>query len=75
LKHKLVAPPCHGEIGHLPKAIDEPYELGLDVAVRVNELLEIPTVVASTDLLGIFPASVGRLIEKRLRLRVLSIPL
>jgi DNA-binding transcriptional LysR family regulator len=43
--------------------------------VRVSELLEIPTVVASTDLLGLMPSSMGPLIEKPLGLRVLSIPL
>ena len=45
------------------------------VWARVSELLEIPTVVASTDLLGIFPASMGLLMEKRLQLQVLEIPL
>ena len=44
-------------------------------AVRVSELLEIPTVVASTDLLGIFLSSMGPLMEKRLGLQVLPIPL
>jgi DNA-binding transcriptional LysR family regulator len=43
--------------------------------VRVSELLEIPTVVASTDLLGIFLSSMGPLMAKRLGLRVLPIPL
>ena len=41
----------------------------------MSELLEIPTVVASTDLLGIFPSSMGPLMEKRLGLQVLPIPL
>ena len=43
--------------------------------MRVSELLEMPTVVASTDLLGIFLSSMGPLLEKRLGLRVLPIPL
>ncbi len=43
--------------------------------MRVSELLEIPTVVASTDLLGMFLSSMGPLMEKRLGLRVLPIPL
>ena len=64
-----------GEIEHLPQAIAELYRQELRVAVRVSELLEIPTVVASTDLLGIFPASMGLLMEKRLQLQVLEIPL
>jgi len=45
------------------------------VALRVSELLEIPAVVASTDLLGLMPASLGSLMEKRMGLRVLAIPL
>jgi len=44
-------------------------------AVHVSELLEIPTVVASTDLLGIFPASMGPLMTKRLGLQILPVPL
>ena len=42
--------------------------------VRVSELLEIPTVVAGTDLLGIFPSSMAPLLQK-LGLRILAIPL
>ena len=64
-----------GQTEHTPQAIRELYKLGLRVAVHVSELLEIPTVVASTDLLGIFPSSMGPLMEKRLGLRVLPIPL
>ena len=64
-----------GQIDHTPQAIRELYKLELRVAVHVSELLEIPTVVASTDLLGIFPSSMGPLMEKRLGLRVLPIPL
>jgi LysR family transcriptional activator for leuABCD operon len=64
-----------GQIEHTPQAIRELYKLELRVAVHVSELLEIPTVVASTDLLGIFPSSMGPLMEKRLGLRVLPIPL
>jgi len=43
--------------------------------VRVSELLEIPTVVGSTDLLGLMLSSMGPLMEKRFGLRVLAIPL
>ena len=41
----------------------------------MSELLEIPTVVASTDLLGVFALSMGPLMEKRLGLQILPIPL
>jgi DNA-binding transcriptional LysR family regulator len=44
-------------------------------SVRVSELLEIPTVIASTDLLGLMLSSMGLLLEGRLGLRVLAIPL
>ena len=40
-----------------------------------SELLEIPTVVASTDLLGLMPLSMASLMEKQMGLRVLAIPL
>jgi DNA-binding transcriptional LysR family regulator len=40
----------------------------------VSELLEIPTVVAGTDLLGIFPSSMAPLLQK-LGLQILAIPL
>jgi DNA-binding transcriptional LysR family regulator len=58
-KAEFVSPHHRREIGHLPHALREFYKLGMHDAVRVNELLEIPIVVASTDLLGIFPASMG----------------
>jgi LysR family transcriptional regulator, transcriptional activator for leuABCD operon len=63
------------EIEHAPEAIKAFSKLGLHEAVHVSELLEIPTVVANTDLLGIFASSMGPLIEKRLGLRIVTIPL
>jgi DNA-binding transcriptional LysR family regulator len=63
------------EIGHAPQALEEVSRLISHEAVRVSELLEIPTVVASTDLLGIFLSSMGPLMKKRLGLQVLPIPL
>jgi DNA-binding transcriptional LysR family regulator len=74
-KAEFVAPHRRREIEHLPSALREFYKLGLTEAVRVSELLEITTVVASTNLLGIFPSSMGRLMEKGPRLRVLALPL
>ena len=41
----------------------------------MSELLEIPTLVASTDLVGIFAASMGPVMEQRLGLQVLPLPL
>jgi DNA-binding transcriptional LysR family regulator len=63
------------EIGHAPQALEYVSKLITHDAVCVSELLEIPTVVASTDLLGIFLSSMGPLMEKRLGLQVLPIPL
>ena len=74
-RREIVTLHRRGQTEHTPQAIRELYKLGLCVAVHVSELLEIPTVVASTDLLGIFPSSMGPLMEKRLGLRVLPIPL
>jgi LysR family transcriptional regulator, transcriptional activator for leuABCD operon len=63
------------EIEHTPAAIREFLKLGMREPVHVSELLEIPTVVASTDLVGVFAASMGSLMEKRLGLQVVPIPL
>jgi DNA-binding transcriptional LysR family regulator len=63
------------KIDYEPEAIGELRKLGVRVAVRVSELLEIPTLVASTDLVGVFAASMGPLMEQRLGLQVLPLPL
>ena len=60
---------------HMPQALREIDKLSLRDLVRVSELLEIPTVVASTDLLGIFPSSMRSILEERFGLQVLPIPL
>jgi DNA-binding transcriptional LysR family regulator len=74
-KEKFVAPHRRRDMEYLPHALREFYRLGLPEAVRVSELLEIPTVVASTDLLGIFPLSMGPLMKKQLRLQVIPLEL
>jgi DNA-binding transcriptional LysR family regulator len=74
-KAEFVAPHRRRETKHLPSALREFYKLGLPEAVRVNELLEIPTVVANTDLVGIFPSSMGALIQKQLGLKALALPI
>jgi DNA-binding transcriptional LysR family regulator len=63
------------KIGHAPQALEDVSKLIVHEVVRVSELLEIPTVVASTDLLGIFLSSMGPFMAKRLGLRVLPLPL
>jgi DNA-binding transcriptional LysR family regulator len=73
-KEQFVGPHRRREVEHLPQALSEFYKLGMQEVVRVSELLEIPTVVASTDLLGTFPSSMGPLMKKRLGLRILEIP-
>jgi DNA-binding transcriptional LysR family regulator len=74
LKAEFVGGHRRREIEHLPQAIRDFYRLGVHEAVRVSELLEIPTVVASTDLVGLFASSMGPLLEQRLGLQVLPIP-
>lgn len=74
-KEQFVAGHRRRETEHLPRPIKEFYGLELPEAVHVSEFLEIPTVVACTDLLGIAPLSMGPLLEKRLGLQVLRLPL
>ena len=64
------------EVEHLPQALRELHlQFREHEAVQVSELLEIPTIVASTDLLGLMPSSLVPFMEKRLGLRGLVIPL
>ena len=74
-KEKFVALHARRDIERRPVAIREFSRLGMHEEVRVSELLEVPTIVASTDLLGIMPLSIGPLLEKRLGLQVLPLPL
>jgi DNA-binding transcriptional LysR family regulator len=62
-------------IEQLPVAIGEYRKLGLNEVIVVSELLEIPGIVANTDLLGPFVSSMAPLLQKGLRLQVLAIPL
>ena len=64
------------DIGHMPQALRKLHmQFHEHESVRVSELLEIPTVVACTDLLGLMPLSMGPLMEQRLGLQVLPLPL
>ena len=74
-EQKLVALHPRRQASDAPQAIREFFELGLRVTLHVSELLEIPTIVASTNLLGNFLSSMGPLMEKRLGLQTLAIPL
>ena len=62
LKAEFVSIHHRRETDHAPMAIRELHGLGIRETVHVSELLEIPTLVASTDLMGIYPASMGPLI-------------
>jgi DNA-binding transcriptional LysR family regulator len=74
-QHEFISLHRRGDMDHLPHAIGELYRQELRVVVRVSELLEIPAVVATSDLLGFFPASMGALMHQRLGLQVIDIPL
>jgi DNA-binding transcriptional LysR family regulator len=54
------------DIEHLPAAIGEFRKLGLNEVVVVSELLEIPGIVANTDLLGMFVSSMASLLQRGL---------
>ena len=75
MKAEFVGPHPRRKIEDRPSALKKFSELGVNEVVRVNELLEMPTIVANTDLLSIFFSSMGSAIGKRLGLQVLAIPL
>jgi len=57
-----------------PEAARQLDALGLRAAVVVSEFLEVPTVVTSTDLLGVMPASTDGPLAARNGLRFLPLP-
>jgi DNA-binding transcriptional LysR family regulator len=63
------------DIKYAPIALRELSNFGIRESVLVSELLETPTLVASTDLVGIFLGSMAPLLEKRLGLQVMPIPI
>jgi LysR family transcriptional regulator, transcriptional activator for leuABCD operon len=75
LKAEFVTIHHRRDAEHAPLAIREFLKLGMREAVHVSELLEIPALVACTDLVGVFSASMGPLLERRLGLQVLPLPL
>ena len=60
---------------NMPQALRKLHDLQFHEGMYVSELLEVPTVVASTDLLGLMPSSMGPLLEERFGLQVLAMPL
>jgi len=74
LKAEFVTLHHRRDIEHVPLAIKDLMELGIREVVHVSELLEIPTLVATTDLVGIFAASMGPILERQLGLQVLPLP-
>jgi DNA-binding transcriptional LysR family regulator len=61
-------------VERMPEGLQRVIKLGFRETVHVSELLEVPAVVAGSDLLGLFPISMGPMVEERLGLRVLPIP-
>lgn len=74
-KEEFVLPHSRRDLEHLPKALGDFRRLELPEAVRISELLEIPTLVATTDLVGMFPLSMKQLLEERMGLQVIPFPL
>jgi LysR family transcriptional activator for leuABCD operon len=74
-REELIGVHRRRDVDHMPQALRELHlQFHQQEVVRVSQLLEIPTVVATTDLLGLMLSSMGPLIE-RLGLQVLAIPL
>lgn len=74
-KEEFVLPHSRRDLEHLPQALGDFRRLELPEAVRISELLEIPTLVATTDLVGMFPLSMKQLLEERMGLQVIPFPL
>jgi LysR family transcriptional regulator, transcriptional activator for leuABCD operon len=62
------------EAAQMPQALKQLHDLQFHTVVYVSEQLEIPTVVASTDLVALMPASMGPLMQQRLGLQVIPVP-
>jgi DNA-binding transcriptional LysR family regulator len=58
----------------LPEPLVKFMALGLLPDVRASELLEIPLVVACTDLIGLLTSSMAATMNKRLNLQIIPIP-
>jgi DNA-binding transcriptional LysR family regulator len=62
------------DVTNAPLALRELLRFGLNETVHVSELLEIPALVAATDLVGLFVASMGPPLAQRLGLQILPPP-
>jgi DNA-binding transcriptional LysR family regulator len=63
------------EMNRLPSPLRDFQNLGLPEALRVSELLEIPAIVLTSDLVGLFTESIGLAVAERLGLQLLAPPL
>ncbi len=59
---------------HRPKTVQLIEDLGLKVVLSVSEWLEVPTLVASFDLLSIVPQSLSPILTRQMQLRVVPFP-
>jgi DNA-binding transcriptional LysR family regulator len=57
-----------------PEAARQVEDMGMNPALLVSEWLEVPTIVAMFDLLGIVPWSLGRLLTQRMALNAFPFP-
>lgn len=58
-----------------PRAFRQVAEAGIPVSMMVSELLEVPALVAASDMLGVFPASMAGQLAAALGLVAVELPL
>jgi LysR family transcriptional regulator, transcriptional activator for leuABCD operon len=58
-----------------PRAFRQVAEAGIPVSMMVSELLEVPALVAASDMLGVFPRSMAGRLAATLRLVAVDLPL
>jgi len=65
--------PRRGEAGR-PKPFRQMAEAGIPVSMLVSELLEVPALVAASDMLGVFPAALAARLEELVGLVTVALP-
>jgi LysR family transcriptional activator for leuABCD operon len=75
LEEEFVALHRRRAVEQLPPGLQQFARLEARETVQVDELLEIPAIIACTDLVGMFPSSMGAILQERLGLQVILIPL